>query len=177
MSGKSTGKGRALLAYVGLTTAEIEMCYADHPHSEEEAVQTGLKKWIESEFPKNWRVLIGAMEFAEIAMLDIRELKEELMSQKGMYMCVSPPECGCSVIGSLPHQPSMSHVAVCQSFSVLTFMHGPAEEKPVGSDENRKPKVCYSCYILCVCLYSHTLRTTLACMILHASYCTVSCLV
>ena len=44
-------------------------------------------------------------------------------------------------------------------------MHGPAEEKPVESDENRKPKVCYSCYILCACLYSHTLRTTLACMI------------
>ena len=112
MSRNSAGKGRALLAYVGLKTAQINMCYVSYPRNEEEAVQTGLNKWIESDLPKTWRVLIGAMEYAEIAIWDITELKEKLLNQKGVCMCVSPPECGCSVIGSLPHQPSTSHVAV-----------------------------------------------------------------
>ena len=95
VSRKSAGKGRALLAYFGLDTAEIDMCYADHPHSEEEAVQTGLKKWIESDLPKTGRVLIGAMEHLEISVQDIRDLKEELLSQKGVcihvYICVYIP--------------------------------------------------------------------------------------
>ena len=147
VSRNSAGKGRALLESVGLKPAEIDMCYANHPRNVEEAVQTGLNKWIEKDLPKTWKVLVGAMEHAEIAVQDITELKEQL--KKGVYMCacvyISPLKCGCMcMLSDQLLATSAQHVtccSACQSFSVLTFMHVPTEEESVEAVENEKLKV------------------------------------
>ena len=80
VSRNAAGKGRAILEGVGLSSEAREMCYKDHPLNEEEAVQSGLIKWRDGngETP-TWTVLLRAMEYAEIGVQHIRNLKEELI--------------------------------------------------------------------------------------------------
>ena len=80
----SPSNGKALLEAVGLDTAAIGKCYVDNPRSEEEAVQSGLRKWADGH-EATWKELIGAMERGGIAVQHIRELKEEL--QRGVCTC------------------------------------------------------------------------------------------
>ena len=101
------------------------MCYANHPHNVEEAVQTGLKKWIEKDLPKTWKVLIGAMEHAKIAVQDITELKEQL--KKGVCMCacvyISPPKCGCMcMLSDQLLATSAQHVTCCSECQSLVCL-------------------------------------------------------
>ena len=64
---------------VGLSTEAIHMCYSSSPHDEEEAVQSGLNRWRESEGASpTWAVLLEAMDYAGIAVQHITSLEEEL---------------------------------------------------------------------------------------------------
>ena len=73
-------KGHAILEGVGLPAEVMEMCYTNHPLNVEEAVQSGLIKWRDGGGSSpTWRVLIKAMEYAEIAGQLIEKLKEELL--------------------------------------------------------------------------------------------------
>ena len=73
-------KGRAILEGVGLPAEVRDTCYANHPSDVEEAVQSGLIKWRNGGGSSpTWRVLLNAMEYAEIGMQHIRKLKEELL--------------------------------------------------------------------------------------------------
>ena len=76
----SPGNGKAVLEAVGLDTAAIGKCYVDNPRSEEEAVQTGLRKWTDGH-EATWKELIGAMEQARIAVQTIRKLKKDLKEE------------------------------------------------------------------------------------------------
>ena len=80
VSRTSAGKGRAVLEGVGLHTAAIGPCFEDHPQDTEAAVQAGLTKWIDGKGrqPPTWKVLLSAMEYAQIAQQHIQDLKAEL---------------------------------------------------------------------------------------------------
>ena len=79
ISRKASGKGKAILEFVGLTSQEIKLCYENNPLNEEEAIQDGLNKWHESCVDHcTWQVLLNAMEFAGIAQQHCKELVEEL---------------------------------------------------------------------------------------------------
>ena len=88
----AAGKGRAILEGVGLSAEARDMCYNNHPLNEEEAVQAGLIKWRNGGGNSpTWTVLLGSMEYAEIAVQHINKLKEELL--KGavclLHSCLS----------------------------------------------------------------------------------------
>ena len=85
VSRQAAGKGRAVLEGVGLLSEVIDMCYVDHPRSEEEAVQAGLIIWRRGggDSP-TWRVLMDAMKYAQIAVHQLETLKEELL--KGVLL-------------------------------------------------------------------------------------------
>ena len=76
----SAGKGRAVLEGVGLTPEAIAASYGRHPLNEEEAVQEGLIQWAQGYHGNlpTWRVLLGAMVFADVAQQHYQALKEEL---------------------------------------------------------------------------------------------------
>ena len=80
VSRRAAGKGRAVLEGVGLDSAAIRACFEDHPLEAEEAVQSGLTKWIEGKGlqPPIWQVLFDAMTYAGIAQQHIRDLKTDL---------------------------------------------------------------------------------------------------
>ena len=80
VSRTAAGKGRAVLEGVGLHTATIEACFADHPQDAEAAVQAGLTKWIGGKGcqPPTWKVLVDAMDYAGIAQQHIQALKADL---------------------------------------------------------------------------------------------------
>ena len=80
VSRRAAGKGRAVLEGVGLDSAAIRACFEDHPLEVEEAVQSGLTKWIEGKGlqPPSWQVLFDAMSYAGIAQQHIRDLKTDL---------------------------------------------------------------------------------------------------
>ena len=80
MSRVAAGKGRAVLEGVGLRTATIGPCFEDNPQDVESAVQAGLTKWIEGTGlqPPTWKVLLDAMEYAQIAQQHIQDLKADL---------------------------------------------------------------------------------------------------
>ena len=80
VSRKALGNGRAILEGLGLHLATIRACYADHPQNEEEAVQSGLTKWVEGKGhqPPTWECLLQAMEYAQISQQSIEDLKEKL---------------------------------------------------------------------------------------------------
>lgn len=85
VSRKAAGKGRAVLESLGLDSARIETCFSSNPMNEEGAVQTGLLQWIEGKgLPATWKILLDALENANIAHHHIRLLKKEL----GMLVCV-----------------------------------------------------------------------------------------
>ena len=77
VSKKAAGKGKAVLEGVWLDAATIEACYRSNPRDEEAAVQAGLTKWVEGKGcqPPTWKVLLEAMEYAEIPQQDINDLK------------------------------------------------------------------------------------------------------
>ena len=80
MSRNAAGKGRAVLEGVGLSSATIKMCYANSPHNEEEAVQSGLNRWRDGEGASpTWAVLLKAMNYAEIGVQHITALEEEVL--------------------------------------------------------------------------------------------------
>lgn len=79
VSRRAAGNGRAVLEGVGLDSDTIETCFQDNPLNIEEAVQTGLIKWAKGlGLPSTWRVLIEAMEYAEVAEQHIDGLKKQL---------------------------------------------------------------------------------------------------
>ena len=79
MSRKSAGKGKAVLEKVGFAPETIEECYSICPFKEEEAVQGGLIKWSEGYHGNpTWKVLLEAMEYAQIAQQHCHRLREEL---------------------------------------------------------------------------------------------------
>ena len=80
VSRTAAGKGRAVLEGVGLHTAAIGPCFKDYPQDTEAAVQAGLTKWIEGrgQQPPTWKVLLEAMEYAQIAQQHIQDLKADL---------------------------------------------------------------------------------------------------
>ena len=77
VSRQSAGKGRAVLEAVGLDLPAIDRCYVDNPRSEEEAIQSGLRKWVDSRHA-TWEVLIDAMEDGGIAVEYIDKLRKKL---------------------------------------------------------------------------------------------------
>ena len=81
VSRRAADKGRAVLEGVGLDAPTIQTCFEDHPQKVESTVQTGLTKWSEGQGlqPPTWQVLLGAMQYAEIAQQDIQDLKMALM--------------------------------------------------------------------------------------------------
>ena len=89
VSRNAAGRGRAVLEGVGLSSEAIRMCYSNSAHDEEEAVQSGLKRWRDGEgvTPPTWKVLFEAMDYAEIGVQHITSLEEELL--KGAVPSVS----------------------------------------------------------------------------------------
>ena len=81
VSQNAAGKGWAVLEGVGLSTEAIDECYANSPHDEQEAVQSGLNRWKDGEgvTPAIWKVLFEAMDYAGIAVQHITSLEEELL--------------------------------------------------------------------------------------------------
>ena len=77
MSQEAIGKGRALLAALGLTTSQIAQHYGANPLNEEEAIQDGLLAWIDKEDP-TWDDLLTAMETAGIGVPARNALKTKL---------------------------------------------------------------------------------------------------
>ena len=80
VSRTAADNGRAVLEGVGLLTDTIEPCFEDYPRNTEAAVQAGLTKWIKGKGlqPPTWEVLLGAMEYAQIAQQHIQDLKADL---------------------------------------------------------------------------------------------------
>ena len=80
MSRTAAGSGRAVLEGVGLSHEAIQMCYSKSFQNEEEAIQSGLMKWRDgSGDSPTWAVLIEAMEYAEIGVQHIMEMKIKLL--------------------------------------------------------------------------------------------------
>ena len=80
--------GRAILEKLGLPRETIEACYVRHL-DEEEAVQTGLQKWLDRGGEHcTWKALVCAMQFAGIGVHHCKMLRQEL-SQKitGQTIC------------------------------------------------------------------------------------------
>ena len=69
---------------MGLDVPTINACFTANPLNDEEAVQTGLTKWVEGKGtqPPTWSVLIEAMDYAGIAKKDIAALKKALGHQQ-----------------------------------------------------------------------------------------------
>ena len=80
VSQTAAGRGRAVLEGVGLSHEAIQMCYINSQQNEEEAIQFGLMKWRGgSGDSPTWAVLIEAMEYAEIGVQHIKEMREKLL--------------------------------------------------------------------------------------------------
>lgn len=80
VSRTAAGKGNAVLEGVELNATLIKACFNSHPLKEQEAVQEGLITWTEGQGrqPATWGVLIEAMEYAEIGIQHIQDLKKKL---------------------------------------------------------------------------------------------------
>ena len=79
VSRTAAGCGRAVLEGVGLSHETIQMCYNKSSQNEEEAIQSGLLKWRDGKGDSpTWEVLIETMEYAEIGLQHIKEMKREL---------------------------------------------------------------------------------------------------
>ena len=67
-----------LLPALSTPALRVSVCLlAGDPRNEEEAVQSGLRKWADGR-NATWEVLMGAMKQGGIAVQDIDKLKEEL---------------------------------------------------------------------------------------------------
>ena len=70
---------------MGLTRAQIKLCYQSNPLDEEEAIQDGLDKWQETQGDHcTWQELLEAMKFAGIAKQHCKELVEDLCQDQWM---------------------------------------------------------------------------------------------
>ena len=79
VSRKAAGKGRAVLEGVRLDSDTIESCFQSNPLNEEGAVQAGLIRWKDGQGRSpTWKVLVEAMEYAEVAQQHIVGLKAAL---------------------------------------------------------------------------------------------------
>ena len=80
VSRTAAGKERAVLEGVWLDAPTIEACFINDPKNVEAAVQAGLIKWAEGQGhqPPTWGVLVEAMEYAEIDLKHIQDLKASL---------------------------------------------------------------------------------------------------
>ena len=81
MSRKTSGKEKQVLEGVELDANTIARCFRDNPQDGEEAVQAGLVEWIgghHGKQPPTWRVLLEALQYAEIPVQDIQDLKKSL---------------------------------------------------------------------------------------------------
>ena len=111
MSKIAAGKVKAVLEGVGLDASTIAACERANPRNDEEAVQEGLTRWCggKGTQPPTWGILIGAMEYAEIAQQHIQDLKDELDCY-GTYMLfalvcrVHVCVCVCCVQTCLRHE-------------------------------------------------------------------------
>lgn len=80
VSRNAAGRGRAILEGLGLPLEVRNMCYANNPMNEEEAVQSGLMKWANGSGDNpTWTVVLRAMEYAGIAVQHVSKLKDELL--------------------------------------------------------------------------------------------------
>ena len=80
VSAVAAAKGRAILEGVGLPAEVRDTCFTNHPCNVEEAVQSGLIKWRNGGGSSpTWTVLLKAMEYANIGVQHISELKDELL--------------------------------------------------------------------------------------------------
>ena len=77
MSQQVIGKGRALLAALGLTQPQINQCYGTYPTDEEEAIQKGLVDWIGSKDP-TWGELLTAMKTPGVPIWAHNDLEKKL---------------------------------------------------------------------------------------------------
>ena len=92
ISRQCAGKGKAILECVGLTRAQIQLCYQNNPLNEEEAIQDGLHKWSETHGDHcTWQVLLDAMKFACISQQHRRELVQELHQSMQCEWVTFPP--------------------------------------------------------------------------------------
>jgi len=92
ISRRAAGNGRAVLEGVGLDAPTIVACFTAHPLNEEGAVQEGLTNWCGGKGvqPPTWRVLVEAIEYANIAQQDIEALRSalaDLAFNEGMFVC------------------------------------------------------------------------------------------
>ena len=92
ISRRAAGNGRAVLEGVGLDVPTIAACFTAHPLNEEGAVQEGLTNWCGGNGvqPPTWRVLVEAIEYANIAQQDIEALRSalaDLAFNEGMFVC------------------------------------------------------------------------------------------
>ena len=80
VSRKAAGKAKAVLECVGLDSSTITACIQANPLNDEEAVQDGLTRWIggQGHRPSTWKVLIEAMEFAQIEKESVKCLRKKL---------------------------------------------------------------------------------------------------
>ena len=100
VSRRAAGNGRAVLEGVWLDTPTIAACFTAHPLNEEGAVQEGLTKWCGGKGfqPPTWRVLVEAIEFAELAQQDIDGLKATLgLSGTSLHWRAAACVCVCVV--------------------------------------------------------------------------------
>ena len=83
VSRTAASKKRAVLEGLGLDIPAIQTCFEDHPHSVEEAVQSGLTKWSggQGRQPPTWKVLHDAMEYAQVSQKHIEDLQTALSLQ------------------------------------------------------------------------------------------------
>ena len=82
MSRQAAGKGKTLLAALGLPPGSIAAFYAQLDKSESEAVQAGLIEWQGRASEPTWAVLLKAMKVAGIAVEHRDDLKEELTGEQ-----------------------------------------------------------------------------------------------
>ena len=80
VSRPGAGKARAVLEGVGLDTTALEACFRNNPQDVVEVVQTGLIEWSGGNHhkPPTWKVLLEAMEYAEIAQQHVQDLMARL---------------------------------------------------------------------------------------------------
>ena len=94
ISRQCAGKGKAILEFVGLTRAQIQLCYQNNPLNEEEAIQDGLHKWSETHGDRcTWEVLLDAMKFACISRQHCMELVQELHQSMQCEWVTFPLTC------------------------------------------------------------------------------------
>ena len=94
MSQQACGKGRTLLEALGLSASQIAKCFGMQPLNVEEAVQHGLKMWLEEGTNTTWEGLLEAMETARINAYIRERLKEELCSNTGYSHGLMVALCG-----------------------------------------------------------------------------------